>query len=420
MASCGLLFSVVYNACNWITTLRADVGVWTFPWEFRIPFVPWMIIPYWSLDFFFIGAFFLCSSHRELEVLGKRIVLAILVGGACFLVLPLRNLFPRRAVEGFSGLLFGLLRSFDQPHNLFPSLHIAFRTLFAEHYARHTRGWLRRGVQAWFSLIGLSTLLTYQHHVMDVLGGFLLAVVCFHAFREAATAAPRARNVAVGGRYALGSALLLLVAGFTRPWGMLLLFPATGLGWVAAGYFGLGASIYRKEEGRLPWSTRLLMAPVLFGQWLSFLHYRRQCEPWDEVAPGVLVGRRLSAQEAQRAIQAGITAVLDLTAESSEAEPFLRLPYKNLPVLDLTAPSQAQLQEGVAFIQEYANQGKVYIHCKIGYSRSAAMAAAHLLTCKLGRNPEDVFERLRRVRPSMVIRPEIRSGLIEFQAQQIA
>ena len=166
-------------------------------------------------------------------------------------------------------------------------------------------------------------------------------------------------------------------------------------------------------------STRVLMAPVLFGHWLSFLHYRRQCEPWDEVAPGVFVGRHLSDREALQAIQVGITAVLDLTAESSEAGPFLRLPYKNLPVMDLTAPSQEQFREGVAFIQEHLKQGKVYIHCKIGYSRSAAMAAAHLLVCKLDRNPEDAFERLRRVRPSIVIRPEIRSGLIEFQAQQM-
>ena len=102
MTGCGLLFSGVYNACNWITTLRTDVGVWAFPWEFRIPFVPWMIIPYWSLDLIFVGAFFVCSTRRELKILGKRVVLAILVGGTCFLVLPLRNLFPRPAVEGFS------------------------------------------------------------------------------------------------------------------------------------------------------------------------------------------------------------------------------------------------------------------------------------------------------------------------------
>jgi membrane-associated phospholipid phosphatase len=415
LAGCSTLFVGVYNACNWITTRRADVGTWVFPWELQIPFLPWMIVPYWSLDLFFVGSFFLCRSSRELEVLGRRVALAILAAGACFLVLPLRAVFPRPPAAGVYGLLFGLLRSFDQPHNLFPSLHIAFCVLFAEHYARYWRRW---AVYGWFSLVGISTLFTYQHHVMDLVGGCLLAAVCLHAYRCSWTPTPRARNRAVGFRYAAAAGLLALTAGSTRPWGMLLLWPAVGLGWVAAGYLGLGASIYRKEAGRLPWSTQVLMAPVLLGHWLSYRYYRRQCRPWDEVAPGVLVGRRLSNPEARGAIEAGVSAVLDLTAESSEAGPFLDLPYLNLPVLDLTAPSQEQLRTGVAFLLQHAPRGKVYVHCKIGYSRSAALAAAHLLANKLGRNPEDAFERLLRVRPSMVIRSEIRSSLLEFQAQR--
>jgi membrane-associated phospholipid phosphatase len=417
MAGCSLLFSALYNLCNWITTRRADVGTWAFAWELRIPFVPWMIVPYWSLDLFFIGSFFLCTSRRELDVLGKRLVLATLVAAGCFLALPLTTRFPRPAVDGVYGFLFGLLRSFDQPHNLFPSLHIAFRTLLADHYARHTKGWQRGLVHAWFSLIGLSTILTYQHQVMDILGGFLLAAICFHAFRVETTAAPRARNVTVGWRYALSAAILVSAAWYFRPWGMWLLWPATVLGWVAAGYFGLGASVYRKAEGRLPLSTRILFAPVLVGHWLSFRFYRRQCRSWDEVAPGLWIGRRLSDAEARAAIAQGVVAVLDLTAESSEAAPFLALPYKNMPVLDLTAPSQAQLEDGVAFIQEYSNLGTVYVHCKIGYSRSAALAAAYLLSTGLGRNPEDAFQRLREIRPSIVIRPEIRSALMDFHQE---
>jgi len=414
MAGCGLLFAVVYNACNWITTQRADVRTWALPWELGIPFVPWTIVPYWSLDLFFMGAFFLCTSRRELDVLGQRLVLAILIAGACFLALPLTTVFPRPPVEGLYGVLFDALRAFDRPHNLFPSLHIAFRTLLAYHYARHTQGWLRGLVHAWFSLIGLSTLLTYQHQVMDVVGGFLLAVICFHAFRESWTTAPSARNPVAAWRYGLGTAFLVVAAWALRPWGMLLLWPATALGWVAAGYLGLGASVYRKEHGRLPLSTRILMAPVLAGHGLSFLHYRRQCRAWDEVIPGVWLGRRLSEPEAREAIRQGVTAVLDLTAEHSEVAAFRALPYLNLPVLDLTAPSREQLEAGVAFIREHAASGTVYIHCKIGYSRSAALAAAYLLSNEPGRDPEDAFRQLRASRPSIVIRPEIRSGLMEF------
>ena len=55
-------FIVVYGACNWITAHRGDVGTWYYEWERRIPFVPVMIVPYMSIDLFFITAPFLCQS----------------------------------------------------------------------------------------------------------------------------------------------------------------------------------------------------------------------------------------------------------------------------------------------------------------------------------------------------------------------
>src|SRR5207253_2963313 len=93
----------------------------------------------------------------------------------------------------------------------------------------------------------------------------------------------------------------------------------------------------------------------------------------------VLIGRTLTAAEAAAAVKQGVTAVLDLTAELSEAAPFLATRYRNLPVLDLTGPTQEQLHEAAAFLAEEAAKGTVYLHCKIGYSRSAACAGAYLL-----------------------------------------
>ncbi len=64
---------------------------------------------------------------------------------------------------------------------------------------------------------------------------------------------------------------------------------------------------------------------------------------WDEVTPGVWIGRKLNDREAANAVRQGVTAVLDLTAEFSEAKPFLALRYLNIPILDLTAPMQKRL-----------------------------------------------------------------------------
>ncbi len=188
------------------------------------------------------------------------------------------------------------------------------------------------------------------------------------------------------------------------PWGLFLLWPAAALAMVAGGYFGLGPGVYRKAGGRLPLSARFVLAPVLLGQHLSLAYYRRRCRAWDEVAPGVLVGRKLSEAEAAAAVRQGVTAVLDLTAEFTEAEYFRATNYFNLPLLDLTAPTQGQLHEAVAFLAREAAKGTVYIHCKIGYSRSAAVAGAYLLATGEAATVEEAVARLRQVRPSVVIR----------------
>ena len=185
-ASVGLsaLFVVVYGWCNWITAQRHDVGTFYFEWERFIPFVPLMIVPYLSIDLFFVAAPFLCRSERELATFSKRIVAAIVVAGICFLLFPLRFAFERPHASGWLGAAFDWFRGMDQPYNLLPSLHIALRTILAQLYARHTRGLLRSISNIWFFLVGLSTLLTYQHHFMDVVAGFALGVSCLYFIRE--------------------------------------------------------------------------------------------------------------------------------------------------------------------------------------------------------------------------------------------
>jgi protein-tyrosine phosphatase/membrane-associated phospholipid phosphatase len=373
-----------------------------------------MIVPYMSIDLFFVAAPFLCRNERELATLSKRIVAAMVVAGICFLLFPLRFAFERPLASGWLGVIFDWFRGMDQPYNLLPSLHIAFLTILAEIYARHTRGLLRSASNVWFVLVGLSTLLTYQHHFMDVVAGFALGVSCIYFVRESARHLPVIENRRVGFYYAAGALISTALIVWFWPWGALLLWPAMSLGIVASAYFGWGPAIFCKADGRLHWSARLVLAPCLLGQQLSLLYYQRQCRPWDRVTPEVWIGRVLTEREAAAARRLGVTAVLDLTSEFSEAKPFRTLIYCNIPILDLTAPSTAQLREMAAFIENESRQGVVYVHCKIGYSRTAAATAAYLLQTGQASSVADAVARLRQVRPAIVVRPEVVSALSEF------
>jgi hypothetical protein len=354
-----------------------------------------------------------------MRVFAQRVVFSILVAAAFFLLLPLKLAWPGRPrVGGWFGEFVEMSCTapflMEYPHNLFPALHIALCVILADLYARHTRGVVRVLSYTWFGLIALSTVLTWQHHLVDVAGGFVLAGFAFYLFREPGPRLPVVANVRVGCYYAAGAAAVLALAAGAWPWGAFLLWPAAGLGMVAGAYFGLGPGIFRKADGRLPLCTRFVLAPVLIGQYLSLAYYRRQCRAWDEVARGVLIGRALTDAEAAAAGQRGVTAVLDLTAEFSEAAPFRAARYRNLPILDLTAPTQGQLHEAAAFIAEEAARGTVYLHCKIGYSRTAAVAGAYLLASREAATAEEAVARLREVRPSIVIRPEAMEALRAF------
>src|SRR5258706_11458234 len=120
----SLLFLLVYGGSNHLTALRGDVGSLAFAWEARIPFMPWMIVPYMSLDLFFIAAPFLCRDRDELGTLTRRIAFPIIAAGLVFLTLPLRCDHPRPPLAGWTGAVFSALRGFDLPYNQLPSLHI--------------------------------------------------------------------------------------------------------------------------------------------------------------------------------------------------------------------------------------------------------------------------------------------------------
>lgn len=413
-ASLSLLFFVVYGGCNWIAAHRGDVGTWYYSWERFIPFVPLMIVPYMSIDLLFVAAPFICSSRDELQILARRIAFAILIAGMFFLAMPLKMGVPRPEVTGWTGVLFNCLHGFDQPYNLVPSLHIALRTILAELYGRHTKGVTRVASHVWFSLIGFSTLLTYQHHFVDVVGGFILAAFCFYVFRGARKPSDFYPNRKVGSYYAAGSVVCFVAAFAAWPWATILVWPAISLAIVAAGYWWIGAAVYGKVEGKLPLSTQLILAPVRFGQYLSLLYYRQRCDAWNEILPNVWLGGQLSHGDAAKARRAGVTAVLDLTTEFCEPEIFRELAYLNVPVLDLTELSADQLREAADFISEHAESGIVYVHCKVGYSRSAAALGAYLIASGRVAHTREALETMRRGRPGIIFRPEVSVALEKF------
>ncbi|HVT80238.1 MAG TPA: dual specificity protein phosphatase family protein [Phycisphaerae bacterium] len=421
LASAGLsvFFLAIYGTTNALASLRTAVPSLNFAWESRIPVIPLFILPYLSSDLFFTAAPFVARSHRELAVIVKRLAFATLIAGIIFLLFPQKFAYPRPEFPGFLGLGFSIFHSMDPPFNEFPSLHIAFCLILGDLYLRHTRGILRALTAIWFILLFLSPIFTWQHHLLDIAGGFVLGALCIHFFDIEPLRQPTTGNRRVRNHYLVGAAAFALLSVAWGPWTWLLLWPAFSLLLAALGYAYIGPGIYRKKHGRLTWTTWFFLWPLLLGQRFSLIHYARRAGRWDRLTDQVWIGSRLNPSDARDLHAQGITAILDLTCEFSEAAALRQLAYMQLPILDLTAPTPTQAADAIAFIQHHAADGIVYVHCKLGFSRTAAIAGAYLLATGAAVTPDEAAAMLARARPGIIIRPEARHAIEHFAARPV-
>jgi membrane-associated phospholipid phosphatase len=406
----SLLFMLFYGGVSYLTSLRSDVGIWYYEWEQIIPFVPAMIVPYMSIDVFFFLAPFFCRDRDELRVLAWRLSAVVVVAAICFLVYPLQLAVERpKDVPGVFGVVYNWFTALDRPYNLNPSMHIALRTILAAHYAKHCRRWLRAGMHFWFFLIGCSTLMLYQHHVIDVVGGFVLAVLVMYVIDGLTWRLPKMGGQKFAALYAITSCGFVIAVLLEPKWGWLTMWPAVACGLVALGYAWLGPAVYRRHEGKLTWPARIVLGPVLAGQWLSWKYYAKQSAKMDHIVDGVWIGRHLGDASATALVESGeIGAVVDVCNAFCEPDALRKIERLELPILDLTAPTPEQLDHAIEFIEKHHERG-VLVHCKAGYSRSAAIVAAWLVRSGRASSSTEAFEKLSEARPQIVIRPEIRS-----------
>lgn len=402
LALAGAVFVGVYSTCNQLTALREPVPTLMLPWEIHMPFVKEMVVPYWSLDAFFCGAFFLCSSRAQLNLLTKRLIAVTLLSGVCYLLFPLKLGFERPVPEGWTAPWFRALYFNDLPYNLAPSLHISLRSLVWVCYGAILTGWLRRVVKVWFMLIGLSTLLVWQHHLVDVASGFVMgwaiaALIPDPAQRQT----PRQPSRKLATRYGLG-ALVFTVLCFVS---IYFVWPAVACGMVALAYATGLPRLLGKENGTLSPAAEWCLLPVLLmtrvvqGKWL-----RRQ-PGWREVSPGVFFGRKVTLAEAESLAQGGDLAVLDLTAESNAPTAFReQAQYHNLPLLDLVPLTPVHIAAALQILREQRAAGRrVYLHCQLGLQRSAMIAAHWLVDCGAADSLEAARAKVRAIEPAAVI-----------------
>jgi protein-tyrosine phosphatase len=397
----GPFFYASYGLANYLASVRADVPNVAMAWEKTIPFMAWTIIPYWSINAFYIATLFFNTSPQDVDRTAKRYLTCQLIAVACFILFPLRAIFEKPETGGLTGFMFDALGGFDKPFNQAPSLHIALLVIIWDHWRARFAGWRLPLWHVWAALIGLSVLTTFQHHIMDIPAGALLGMFALWLFPQDAghaiffAARPiEKRRWRIAALYSAGSVFFLCLSIFSlrvSPLALLWLWPSLSLGIVAAAYIALGVSVFQKRpDGTMPLAAFWLLMPYRWGAKINAWAWTRNLPPSVHILGNVQLGRIPKESEIN-----SFSAVIDMTGE-------MLVPTREgvdvraFPLLDLAAPPIQTLKLAAQAIQKTHESGKILVCCALGMQRSAAAVAVWLAEAGHAKNGAEAIAVLRR------------------------
>ncbi|MDD2775329.1 MAG: hypothetical protein PHU06_05185 [Gallionella sp.] len=181
MALFYVFFFPLYFGAGYVAAHAPQTFGFYGAWERNIPLVPWMIWPYLSLYSVFLLPLFHLSA-KQIDILARQSTATLLIAGGILLLLPAHLGFAPAKVVGLHQPLFDLLTQVDTPHNLVPSLHVAFAALILLGCAERGPKFWAWGYGAWLVLMSASTVLVHQHHLLDVISGLGLAFIMRRIF----------------------------------------------------------------------------------------------------------------------------------------------------------------------------------------------------------------------------------------------
>ncbi|HEX6704506.1 MAG TPA: phosphatase PAP2 family protein [Albitalea sp.] len=175
-----LLFAVVFYGVDAITAARAAKVRLVLDFEAAIPYWPAAFPVYFSV----IGMPFLVRAFAPDAETVRRWSLAmgvaVVAAAVVYLLLPAQIGYPPADAGPWTPLA-RLASWIAGRHNLLPSLHVALTLITVLAVWPHAGTGARRAIVLWTVALVGSTLVTHQHHVLDLLAGAVLGVLASRA-----------------------------------------------------------------------------------------------------------------------------------------------------------------------------------------------------------------------------------------------
>ena len=169
-----LFFCIAYLTANRFIDLRSCHNIST-PVDKALPFMPYFIYPYSFIYIFSMLPSLVCENRALYFRTVVGCALLIITSAIIFILFPVSIPRSYELPAGFTGWAFSQLDWIDNPVCGFPSLHVGLTMLATFCVFRENRifGWICVVIAL---LTILSTLLTKQHVLWDVVGGAIMAI----------------------------------------------------------------------------------------------------------------------------------------------------------------------------------------------------------------------------------------------------
>lgn len=178
LASCVAVNFIVYLGVNVLTEGRKHYDL-TLPIDRAVPVVPEFAAIYVGCYLFWIVNYLIIARQGKEHCMRfvTADMMSRLICGLIYLILPTTNVRPDLTGNGFWVTVLQTIYNVDQPTRLFPSIHCLV-SWFCYIGIRGQKN-VPRIYQIFSCLFAvavfISTQLTKQHYIVDVLGGILIA-----------------------------------------------------------------------------------------------------------------------------------------------------------------------------------------------------------------------------------------------------
>ncbi len=159
-----------------------ECPVWVYYFDQFIPFLGWMIVPYYSYYIMFIIPPFIIKDYKKLKLLTNLLIGVSLFCYFIYLIWPISSDVILNQVKENHFSFFHSSVTFDFLYqNAFPSMHVAVSVIIGFVIARE---YPKKRIVSylWILAIFLATFLIKQHYILDSIFGFAIALPACYVY----------------------------------------------------------------------------------------------------------------------------------------------------------------------------------------------------------------------------------------------